>query len=351
MGRMEMHGNCRRIAPAPSFRRPVREGNTRTPCSRATHPRTSGRARPHVHVLGRRTRSGLSSQRRTLPVRQALSHKHLPHKWICGPLLASGPARGHRHRTHPPQSPPPRTPLHASFGTCRRRPSDGCHTALEREGDALQTPPPPSRSTCASPPSPSPTKARSRHATCATEASPAGCTTAWSRTSSSRGIICTHRSPSEAHTPLPPHDIRLSTLRTYVSAMRKDVRLLIGDMYVCRYVRCTCPDSGHVRLTASEIRISAPSTDVSHHLRHTYDGRHKKSIPPVTIVWCRGNAPTSPRGRLIYFFEKRSSSLASMSRVMPSRSYSGFQSHSSRAQVSSSELGHDSAMLWRSGST
>ena len=42
--------------------------------------------------------------------------------------------------------------------------------------------------------------------------------------------------------------------------------------------------------------------------------------------------------------EKRARSFSSMSRVMASRSYSGFHPHSSRAQVSSSELGHDSAM-------
>ena len=40
----------------------------------------------------------------------------------------------------------------------------------------------------------------------------------------------------------------------------------------------------------------------------------------------------------------RTFSLASISCVILSRSYSGFHPHSSRAQVSSSEFGHDSAI-------
>ena len=40
----------------------------------------------------------------------------------------------------------------------------------------------------------------------------------------------------------------------------------------------------------------------------------------------------------------------SISWVMASRSYSGFQSHSARAQESSRLLGQESAMAWRSGS-
>lgn len=61
----------------------------------------------------------------------------------------------------------------------------------------------------------------------------------------------------------------------------------------------------------------------------------------------------SPLKIYIYYFihtKKESSyfnfarSFSIMSRVIASRSYCGFQSHSTRAQVSSSLLGHDSAI-------
>lgn len=47
---------------------------------------------------------------------------------------------------------------------------------------------------------------------------------------------------------------------------------------------------------------------------------------------------------LVVYLLNRIFSLASISCVMLSRSYSGFHPHSSRAQVSSSEFGHDSAI-------
>lgn len=44
------------------------------------------------------------------------------------------------------------------------------------------------------------------------------------------------------------------------------------------------------------------------------------------------------------YLPKRALSFSSMSRVIVSRSYSGFQPHSRRAQESSREFGHESAI-------